>query len=132
MTFLSLLNPVVAAVLGWMVLDQRLNGWQILGAVIVLVSVVLGQPPVADSAAVDPHRRISRERTEPRPRDRRWPRSVYGVGTSPIPVSPSPTNGRSWPGSAPASASSPPAWPSPPWPGCSEQLGSRSGSPRSC
>lgn len=42
-TFLSLLNPVVAAALGWMVLDQRLNGWQIVGAVIVLASVVLGQ-----------------------------------------------------------------------------------------
>ena len=42
-TFLSLLNPVMAAVLGWAVLDQRLNHWQILGAVIVLVSVVLGQ-----------------------------------------------------------------------------------------
>ncbi|MET1006896.1 MAG: EamA family transporter [Propionibacteriaceae bacterium] len=42
-TFLSLLNPVVAAVLGWVVLSQRLNGWQILGAVLVLVSVVLGQ-----------------------------------------------------------------------------------------
>ena len=42
-TFLSLLNPVMAAVLGWLVLDQRLNGWQIIGAVIVLVSVVLGQ-----------------------------------------------------------------------------------------
>jgi probable blue pigment (indigoidine) exporter len=43
-TFLSLLNPVVAAMLGWIVLHQSLNGWQILGAVIVLVSVVLGQP----------------------------------------------------------------------------------------
>jgi probable blue pigment (indigoidine) exporter len=42
-TFLALLNPVVAAVLGWIVLDQRLNEWQILGAVIVLTSVVLGQ-----------------------------------------------------------------------------------------
>lgn len=42
-TFLSLLNPVMAAVLGWVVLDQRLNHWQVLGAVIVLVSVVLGQ-----------------------------------------------------------------------------------------
>ena len=29
--------------LGWVVLDQRLNGWQLLGAVVVLVSVVLGQ-----------------------------------------------------------------------------------------
>jgi probable blue pigment (indigoidine) exporter len=43
-TFLSLLNPVVAALLGWIVLSQRLNGWQILGAVIVLISIVLGQP----------------------------------------------------------------------------------------
>ena len=42
-SFLSLLNPVVAAALGWLVLDQRLNGWQIVGAVIVLASVVLGQ-----------------------------------------------------------------------------------------
>jgi probable blue pigment (indigoidine) exporter len=43
-TFLTLLNPVVAAVLGWVVLDQRLNGWRLFGAAIVLVSVVLGQP----------------------------------------------------------------------------------------
>jgi len=42
-SFLSLLNPVVAAVLGWVVLDQVLNGWQIAGAVLVLVSVLLGQ-----------------------------------------------------------------------------------------
>ena len=47
-TFLSLLNPVVAAVLGWVVLDQRLNGLQLLGALIVLVSVVLGQPAAVD------------------------------------------------------------------------------------
>ena len=44
-TFLGLLNPVVAALLGWVVLDQRLNSWQILGAIAVLVSVVLGQSP---------------------------------------------------------------------------------------
>jgi probable blue pigment (indigoidine) exporter len=47
-TFLSLLNPVVAAVLGWVVLDQRLNGWQLLGAVVVLASVVLGQQATLD------------------------------------------------------------------------------------
>jgi probable blue pigment (indigoidine) exporter len=47
-TFLGLLNPVVAAVLGWVVLDQRLNGWQLLGAVVVLVSVVLGQQAIVD------------------------------------------------------------------------------------
>ncbi len=42
-SFLALLNPVVAAGLGWIVLDQVLNGWQLLGAAIVLVSVLLGQ-----------------------------------------------------------------------------------------
>ena len=47
-TFLSLLNPVVAAVLGWVVLDQRLNGWQLLGAFVVLASVVLGQQATLD------------------------------------------------------------------------------------
>ena len=47
-TFLSLLNPVVAAVLGWVVLDQRLNGWQLLGAAVVLVAVVLGQQATLD------------------------------------------------------------------------------------
>ncbi len=53
-TFLSLLNPVVAAVLGWIVLDQWLNHWQILGAAIVLVSVILGQPAA--------YERLSRKR----------------------------------------------------------------------
>jgi probable blue pigment (indigoidine) exporter len=47
-TFLTLLNPVTAAVLGRVVLDQRLNHWQLLGAVIVLVSVVMGQPGMFD------------------------------------------------------------------------------------
>ncbi len=50
-TFLGLLNPVMATFLGWWVLDQRLNLVQVLGAALVLVSVVLGQqrrvrPPV--------------------------------------------------------------------------------------
>lgn len=56
-TFLGLINPVVAAVLGWIVLDQSLNGWQVTGAVLVLVSVVLGQ-----SLAL-PRRRSTRELT---------------------------------------------------------------------
>ena len=43
-TFLTLLNPVTAALLGWVVLDQRLNALQLLGAFIILISVVLGQP----------------------------------------------------------------------------------------
>ena len=47
-TFLTLLNPVTAALLGWVVLDQRLNAWQLLGALIILISVVLGQPGTFD------------------------------------------------------------------------------------
>ncbi len=47
-TFLTLLNPVTAAVLGWVVLDQRLNHGQILGTVLILVSVILGQQFVVD------------------------------------------------------------------------------------
>jgi probable blue pigment (indigoidine) exporter len=47
-TFLTLLNPVTAAALGWVVLDQRLNFWQLLGAVLILISVLLGQPGTFD------------------------------------------------------------------------------------
>jgi probable blue pigment (indigoidine) exporter len=47
-TFLTLLNPVTAALLGWVVLDQRFNHWQLLGAVLILISVVLGQPGTYD------------------------------------------------------------------------------------
>jgi probable blue pigment (indigoidine) exporter len=47
-TFLTLLNPVAAALLGWVVLDQRLNGWQLVGAVLILISVILGQPGTFD------------------------------------------------------------------------------------
>jgi probable blue pigment (indigoidine) exporter len=47
-TFLTLLNPVTAALLGWVVLDQRLNAWQLFGAFLILISVVLGQPGTFD------------------------------------------------------------------------------------
>jgi probable blue pigment (indigoidine) exporter len=47
-TFLTLLNPVTAAILGWIWLNQRLNHWQLLGAAIVLISVVFGQPGMFD------------------------------------------------------------------------------------
>ena len=87
-TFLSLLNPVVAAVLGWIVLSQRLNGWQIFGAIIVLISVVLGQPLSFDRL----RRRRPRGRrltivsaSEPKPPRERWPRSLYATGTEPDP-----------------------------------------------
>jgi len=60
-SFLGLINPVFAAFLGWVVLSQRLNAWQLLGAALVLASVALGQvgalgrrrseTPPADEAA---------------------------------------------------------------------------------
>ncbi|WPF81197.1 EamA family transporter [Sanguibacter sp. 4.1] len=54
-TFLGLLNPVVATVLGWAVLDQRLTALQLLGGGIVLASLVLAQlrpRPVAPEGPV--------------------------------------------------------------------------------
>ena len=41
-TFLGLLSPVVATALGWLVLGQDLTPVQVLGAVVVLVSIVVG------------------------------------------------------------------------------------------
>ncbi|MDJ0316403.1 EamA family transporter [Arthrobacter antibioticus] len=40
--FLGLLSPVVAIVLGWLLVGQSLNLWQILGILVVLVSIVAG------------------------------------------------------------------------------------------
>ncbi|ABX02938.1 protein of unknown function DUF6 transmembrane [Herpetosiphon aurantiacus DSM 785] len=45
MSFLILLSPVSATVLGWLVLDQRLSWLQMLGALVVLASIVLSQLP---------------------------------------------------------------------------------------
>jgi probable blue pigment (indigoidine) exporter len=56
---LGLLAPLVATVLGWAVLGQALTGWQVAGAVLVLVAVVLAQRAGARTrprATVTPHR----------------------------------------------------------------------------
>lgn len=45
MSFLILLSPVSATVLGWLLLDQRLSWLQMLGALVVLASIVLSQLP---------------------------------------------------------------------------------------
>lgn len=42
-TFLGLLNPVTAAAIGWVLLGQSLTPLQLLGAGLVVLSVVLGQ-----------------------------------------------------------------------------------------
>jgi probable blue pigment (indigoidine) exporter len=46
-TFLGLLSPVVATLVGWLVLDQGLTAWQVLGAVVVLGALVVAQRKVA-------------------------------------------------------------------------------------
>jgi probable blue pigment (indigoidine) exporter len=42
-TFLGLLSPVVATLVGWLVLDQGLTASQVLGAVVVLGALVVAQ-----------------------------------------------------------------------------------------
>jgi probable blue pigment (indigoidine) exporter len=42
-SFLGLLSPVVAAAAGWLVLDQSLTGWQLLGVGLALGSLVAAQ-----------------------------------------------------------------------------------------
>ncbi|MEV6449303.1 EamA family transporter [Amycolatopsis sp. NPDC051716] len=51
-TFLGLLSPVVATLLGWLALGQRLTPWQLLGAAIVLAAVVTaGRRPLVRTGA---------------------------------------------------------------------------------
>ncbi|MFF5232604.1 EamA family transporter [Dactylosporangium sp. NPDC000521] len=52
-TLLGLLSPVVAAVLGWLALDQALSPGQLLGAAAVLTAVVVGtrSAPTSSEAA---------------------------------------------------------------------------------
>ncbi|MBM7846700.1 EamA family transporter [Herpetosiphon giganteus] len=45
MSFLILLSPVSATILGWLVLDQRLSLLQMLGALVVLASIIFSQMP---------------------------------------------------------------------------------------
>ena len=42
-TFLGLLSPVVATVLGWLALDQRLSPAQLIGGLVVLTALVVAQ-----------------------------------------------------------------------------------------
>ncbi len=42
-TFLSLLSPLVATLLGWLALGQGLTAWQVLGALLVLAAVIAPQ-----------------------------------------------------------------------------------------
>ncbi|MEP0519775.1 MAG: EamA family transporter [Hyphomicrobiales bacterium] len=40
---LGFLSPMTAVILGWMILDEHLNSWQLLGLILVLASVWLSQ-----------------------------------------------------------------------------------------
>jgi probable blue pigment (indigoidine) exporter len=79
-TMLALLSPVVATIMGWIVLGQALSGWQLGGAALVLGAVVLGvsRPSAAESE-------INTVRPAPARRSR-WigsPTGVYSVASSP-------------------------------------------------
>ncbi|MFJ1709291.1 EamA family transporter [Kitasatospora sp. NPDC088346] len=66
-TFLGLLSPLVAAVLGWIALDQGLSGLQLLGGLLALTAVVLAQTGGSRSrpAATVPDRRGPATRRTP-------------------------------------------------------------------
>jgi probable blue pigment (indigoidine) exporter len=66
-TFLSLLSPLVATTLGWLVLGQDLTAWQALGALIVLTAV-LTQNLTGNHAHQRPARRPSHGVGVPEPR----------------------------------------------------------------
>lgn len=56
-SFLGLFSPVVATVLGYLVLGQSLTAWQFVGMVCILVAIVTGQtpaPPRATTGASPP------------------------------------------------------------------------------
>ncbi|MEV6205676.1 EamA family transporter [Kitasatospora sp. NPDC051914] len=75
-TFLGLLSPLVATVLGWLALGQGLTGLQLLGGALALGSVVLAQTRPA-TAGPRPHRpaHVHAEpgRPDSRPADSRVP-----------------------------------------------------------
>jgi probable blue pigment (indigoidine) exporter len=53
-TFLGLLSPVVATLVGWLALDQGLTAWQVLGAAVVLGALVAAQRTVAQRKVAQP------------------------------------------------------------------------------
>jgi probable blue pigment (indigoidine) exporter len=80
-TILALLSPVVATIMGWIILGQSLSLGQLAGAALVLGAVVLGasRPSPKDCEVVDPVRLAATGRS-------RWirrPVAVYSVGSSP-------------------------------------------------
>ncbi|WP_326955649.1 EamA family transporter [Amycolatopsis sp. NBC_01286] len=65
-TFLGLLSPVVATLLDWLVLGQRLGGWQLLGGAVVLAAVVTAQRRTLGRTAANNYQPLT---TSPRATD---------------------------------------------------------------
>ncbi len=65
-TFLGLLSPVVATLLGRLVLGQRLGGWQLLGGAVVLAAVVTAQRRTLGRTAANNYQPLT---TSPRATD---------------------------------------------------------------
>ncbi|WP_328614008.1 EamA family transporter [Amycolatopsis sp. NBC_00355] len=65
-TFLGLLSPVAATLLGWLVLGQRLGGWQLLGGAVVLAAVVTAQRRTLGRTAANNYQPLT---TSPRATD---------------------------------------------------------------
>jgi probable blue pigment (indigoidine) exporter len=53
-SFLGLVSPIVATLLGWFVLSQGLTGWQFVGMVCILVAIVTGQLPAPQRSTAGP------------------------------------------------------------------------------
>ncbi len=64
-TFLGLLSPLVATLLGWVVLGEALTALQVVGAALLLVSVAAGQGGA--SAGASGARRTAGDRARPAP-----------------------------------------------------------------
>jgi drug/metabolite transporter (DMT)-like permease len=60
-TIVAMLEPVLAAIVAWLWLDEELAAVQIAGGLIVLIGVILAQTSRGDSRA-DPHEELRKMR----------------------------------------------------------------------
>lgn len=58
-TFLGLLSPLVATLLGWLVLGQRLGAWQLAGGALALAAVVAAQRRALGRTAANSHQPLT-------------------------------------------------------------------------
>jgi probable blue pigment (indigoidine) exporter len=58
-SFLGLMSPVVATLAGWIALEQGLTGWQLVGMLLALGSLVLAQLPARRTRLARPSTRLA-------------------------------------------------------------------------